>query len=151
MRRLTLLALMATASGGCFAADWLVLNGASHHFERNGQEERNYGLGLERHYSERWTGSAGIYRNSSGDASVYLASAYTPWRAYGARWGVLGGLVTGYEGKDKGQRRSDQDALTPAILGGFTAAWEGGRIGLNLIFIPAAGGVLFAQVKFPIR
>ena len=120
-----------------FADDWVVVSGVSYHFARNGQNERNTGLGREYRLTENNRLGFGAYNNSSNRFAAYLANGYTPYDCLGARCGVIGGLVTGYE---QGQK--------PAILGGFVATLERGSVGGNLIFIPAAGGVLFLQGKF---
>lgn len=119
------------------AADWLVGSGLSYHLDRNGQNELNTGIGVERALANGHRVVAGVYHNSSRRLSAYVADAYTPWPCLGARCGAILGGATGYE---QGQK--------PAVLGGFAATLERGRRGLNLIFIPAAGGVLFVQVKW---
>ena len=119
------------------AADWLVVSGISRHIERNGQNERNWGLGKEHRLTENNRLGMGFYQNSSNRLSIYLANGYTPYECLGARCGVIFGLVSGYENGQK-----------PAVLGGFAATLELGSVGMNLIFIPAAGGVFFLQAKW---
>lgn len=119
------------------AEDWLVVSGISYHLDRNGQNERNWGAGGEHRLTENNRLGYGAYKNSSNRLSIYLANAYTPYRCLIADCGVIFGLVTGYEQDQK-----------PTVLGGLAATIERGDVGLNLIFIPAAGGVAFAQVKF---
>jgi hypothetical protein len=130
-------AIAMVAIQGKTADDWLVVSGISYHLQRNGQNERNWGLGWERRLSENWNLSVGAYDNSSNRLSVYGAAGYTPYRCWIAKCGVITGLVTGYEQDQK-----------PTVLGGFAATVEGRDMGFNFIFIPAAGGVNFLQVKF---
>lgn len=133
--RLLLAAALCAASQGCFAESWFVASGISYHLRRAGQNERNWGAGFERRLAENWSVTFGLYDNSSSDDSLYAAAAWTPYRFGRIRAGSLLGLVSGYEDK-------------PGLLGGLTATIEGRRAGLNAVFIPAAGGVLFLQAKF---
>jgi hypothetical protein len=133
--RLLLAAVLFAASQGCLAEDWLVASGISYHLRRAGQNERNWGVGFERRLAENWSATFGLYDNSSSDDSAYAAAAWTPYRWGRIRAGLLGGVVSGYEDK-------------PCLLGGLTGAMEWRLFGLNAVFIPAAGGVLFLQAKF---
>jgi hypothetical protein len=114
---------------------WLTVGVRSYHVDRRGQEEWNFGAGLERRYSAAWAGGIGAYRNSSGDASLYAVAAYSAFQRGSWRFGAVGGVVSGYE----------PDAC---VLGGLMASVEGKRMGVNLIFVPGAGGVAFAQFKW---
>jgi hypothetical protein len=114
---------------------WAVVSGRSYHFERDGQLEWNIGVGIEREVNERWRWLAGGYNNSSGDASFYAAVAYLPWRFWGARAGAILGGVTGYTNHD------------PSALGGLALSLDGKTQGVNVLFVPAAGGLLFIQWK----
>ena len=117
------------------AESWAVVSGRSYHFERDGQREWNWGVGIEREVNERWRWLAGGYNNSSGDASFYTAVAYLPWRFWGARAGAILGGVTGYANHD------------PSALGGLALSLDGKTQGVNVLFVPAAGGLLFLQLK----
>lgn len=119
------------------AESWTVVSGISYHLDRNGQNERNWGLGREHRLTENNQLGYGFYQNSSNRLSIYMANAYTPYRCLIVNCGVIFGLVTGYEQSQK-----------PTVLGGLAATIERGDYGLNLIFIPAAGGVVFAQAKW---
>jgi hypothetical protein len=125
--------------GQVVAEDWLLGAGASYHFERRGQNERHLGLGFERRFSEEWrnwSAAIAFIDNSSNRLSIDAVGAYTPWQYDRARWGVMGGLATGYRDKP----------LEPIIIGGFAGAVEWKTFGLNGVLIPTK--VFFLQLKW---
>ena len=134
MRRTLLAALLAAASGGCFAETWAVASVASYHLHRAGQNEFNLGAGLERDLAERWRAVAGGYNNSSGDASFYAGAVYSHTRIGRVRLGTLVAVVTGYE-------------KSPCLLAAPVLSIEGRSLGVNFGLIPGAGGVFFLQLK----
>ena len=138
MLRILLAALLAAASGGAIAETWAVASLRSYHFDRNGQQEANYGLGIETRLAPAWYGVAGAYRNSSGDLTLYGGATRTLWRAGSVHLRAMAAAATGYE-----------RALI--VIPAAVVSFEGRHAGLNLGLIPAAGGVLFLQLKFPLR
>lgn len=108
---------------------------ASYHFKRNGQNEFNPGIGVERGVSDRWRAIGGLYHNSSNKLTVYGGATYGiahwgQWHAFS-----MGAVATGYDGNK------------PGIIGGVGLAYEGQVGGVNVILLPGAGGVLGFQVK----
>ncbi len=73
----------------------------SYHFDDDGYEEDNYGLGLSYFFKERWSATGGIFNNSYDDTSIYAGIAYSYDLCGSDEFictiGALGGLVTGYE------------------------------------------------------
>lgn len=117
--------------------DYLVSTVTSYHFDRHRDyNERNFGLGWERRYSDEWAGSLGYYRNSYDRLTVYTFASYTPWTVATWRMGVVFGVVTGY----------DEDRPSTWLTG--VATRDFGGLGLNVVFAPAA---LAFQVKWRIR
>ena len=120
------------------AETWIVGSLASYHFDRNGQNEKNLGAGIERRLDSRWGLVAGAYNNSSGDLTLYGGATRALWRAGPMHLRAMAAAATGYE---------KPLIVIPAAVVSF----EGRHAGLNVGLIPAAGGVLFLQVKFPLR
>lgn len=141
--------------GQASAEDWLLGPAFSHHFRSEGQREWHPGIGFERHFSKSLRGIFDIRQSSSNDLSIYAVGCYLPWKASGWRVGGCGGVATGYEGRAKAEaerrERTPQEALTPIIFGAFAASLERKRWGVNIGHVPAAGGVTFLEVKFPLR
>lgn len=139
MKILCLAALMAMAGGAIAGDSWLVLSGASHHFERDKKyNEQNIGLGFEEEISANWRIGAGWYRNSLYRTSVYAGATYLPLTIGPVRIGASAGLVSGYTMRP-------MPMIVPAAM------IEGRMIGLNVILIPpvrqAGGGGLGLQIK----
>lgn len=117
---LPLMALIASAQ------TFAVATVTSYHFDRSKEyNERNGGIGLERRYSDNWSGSVGYFRNSFNRDTLYLFAGYTPIRYRDWRLGVVFGGVTGYDNR-----------VSPWITG--VATRDFGRFGVNLVFAPAA-------------
>lgn len=117
---------------------WAVGSVSSYHLERRGQNERNWGLGFEAGIGAHTRAIGGAYRNSSDDTTVYAGLAHLPWQHGRLRLGGMLAAASGYEDK-------------PAVLLAAVAALEGRRAGINLGFIPAAGGVFVLQVKWKLE
>ena len=112
------------------SAEYLSLTLGSYHFDRDKDyNERNLGIGYERH-SGQWSFLTGYYKNSYYKDTVYLMAGYLPLRYENWRAGVVGGLVTGYE--------------SPFLAGGVVS-YNGRRYGLNIILAPVA---IALQVKW---
>lgn len=116
------------------ADDWMTSTVRSYHMERGkGYEEANYGIGYEKHWSDRLRLSAGIYRNSERNNSAYLA--WTSCVARSGSWllcGMAGG-VTGYSEK-----------VSPML--GAVLSYEGKEWGANVILFPNGKGDFTAGV-----
>lgn len=121
------------------AADWLVLSGASHHFQQDRRDWRqdNPGIGFERdsvaHPGLAWTG--GYFRNSYDRHTVYAGARWMPYRFGPLQLGGYALLASGYP--------------SPVLLlPGF--ALEGERIALNVVALPnlpGYSGYLGLQVR----
>ena len=138
------------------AAEWWAnANVGSYHFgDADGHlppgedfNEFNPGVGVEVQWRPVHAVSAGYFRNSVDEDSLYLLYHFTPI-ALGrhVRVGALGGLVTGYPGYRDG-------GVAPA--GGLVAKLERGRFGANLILLPPLEDVtpatLGLQLKYRFR
>ncbi len=81
----------------------LVVHGFSKHVtdidSRTGRawNERNFGLGYRRVYSDDLSVQVGAYRNSQYRVSTYAMADWTPLAVAGARLGASIGAVTGYD------------------------------------------------------
>ncbi len=130
---LILLFLMGTANAEKFE---LELHLTSHHFDDDGFEEDNYGLGLSYFFKERWSATGGIFNNSYDDTSIYAGVAYTydlcVSDTFSCTVGALGGLVTGYA--DNIDNAGD---LYPIILPEFKIGYQ--QYFLKSRFIPDLG------------
>lgn len=115
---------------------WGNLNLVSYHFGDEDEflapgqsfNQENWGGGLELQWKPRHAVSAGYYRNSVDEDSLYALYHYTPLQ-FGrfVRVGGAVGAVTGYPGYNDG-------GLAPA--GGLVAKIEGDRVGVNVIYLP---------------
>jgi hypothetical protein len=129
--------------------DWAVVSLRSYHFKRAGQNENNLGVGVEldmRLLVKDLRLSVGAYHNSSHDFSAYATAMYLPWEAGRWHFGATLGFAYGY-GKDEheGAKSTKNDNLIP--FGALVAAWEGEKYGVNILLIPAGGGVVGVQGK----
>ena len=114
------------------AQDYLVATVTSFHFDRSKDyNESNFGLGIERRYSDEWAGSVGYFKNSFYRNTVYVFAGYTPYRYGEWRYGVVVGAVTGYENN-----------VSPWITG--VATRDYGRFGVNIVL---AASAMALQVK----
>ena len=80
----------------CHSQTYVQVNGVSLH-DRSGYNEFNYGAGLEQGITDRWTVSAGWYRNSEYSGSTYAYGRYTVYKKDSWDIGVAVGAVTGYQ------------------------------------------------------
>jgi hypothetical protein len=95
--------------------------------------QENWGGGLEVQWKPRHAVSAGYYRNSVDEDSLYALYHYTPLELGRlVRVGGMVGVVTGYPGYNDG-------GLAPA--GGLVAKVEGDRVGVNVIYLPRIADV----------
>lgn len=118
---------------------WLVLSGASHHFQpdRRDWREINPGAGIEKEFTgTSWVATAGYFRNSYDRHTVYAGARWMPLELGPLRLGVFGLLATGYP---------SPVLLLPA------ASVQYGRFGANLVAIPnlpGYSGYIGMQVRF---
>ena len=136
---------------------WTVFTCCSHHFDDShpsDYEQRNVGIGGEVG-TKNLRAVGGVYRNSRRVNSVYFGGAGTvPLKRLDAstiRVGTALVLVSGYEKVDGNGRPSAELRNQPA--GGLilVGAWEGPRLGLNLLFVPKVNdnpGVVALQLKY---
>ncbi|QMU61059.1 MAG: hypothetical protein GKR92_04820 [Gammaproteobacteria bacterium] len=117
----------------------------SYHFDDDGYEEDNYGLGVSYFFKERWSATGGIFNNSYDDTSIYLGVAYTydlcSSDTFICTIGALAGLVTGYE--DNIDHAGD---LYPIILPEFKIGYQ--QYFLKSRFIPDLGDNASAVFTF---
>ena len=76
---------------------WLVLSGASHHFQpdRRDWREINPGAGIEKEFTGTpWVASAGYFRNSYDRDTWYLGGRWMPLAAGPFRFGAFGLLAS---------------------------------------------------------
>lgn len=113
------------ATSFAFADTWISATTVSYHLDRNRNfNEVNPGLGVEYGITENAKAIAGFYKNSIYKESAYAGAAWTPISiAKGLRIGVVGGIITGYR-------------LSPAPMLIPVAMLEGGRFGINVLFVP---------------
>jgi len=108
----------------------------SYHFDDDGYEEDNYGLGLSYFFKERWSATGGIFNNSYDDTSLYAGIAYSYDLCTSDNLicsiGAIGGLVTGYE--DNIDNAGD---LYPIILPEFKLGYQ--KYFVKSRFIPDLG------------
>lgn len=133
--RLLALALILV-SGVAFAGDWLTASVASYHIERHGQNQFNPGIGIEHQVGPSWRAVAGGYQNSSNNLTLYAGGVRSLYRFGPVQLGTMAALATGYSSK-------------PIPIGGPVLSIEGKHAGVNVILIPAAGGVFGLQLKVP--
>lgn len=108
--------------------DYAVTTITAYHFDQHrGYNERNFGVGLERDYSDTWGAGVGTFKNSYYRETVYAWAIYTPWDVMGWRTGALVGGVTGY----------DQGRVSGWLTG--VARRDFGRyVGVNIAIAPTA-------------
>lgn len=112
---------------------WLTFGWLSWHVDRDERKNGvNVGLGLEAEVSERWALSAGSYRNTFEENSVYGGALWRLWIAGQASAGLMFGVVNGYPHLN---RRQFSPYAFPVIQ------WHGDRIGVNLALIPPYEGM----------
>lgn len=123
---------------------WLNVGGFSRHFDRSkNHNERNLGIGLEWRTSPELSYMAGVYDNSVGKYSQYLAANWQPWSLGPVKLGAAIGLMNGYPAMKRG---GTFFAALPM------ASIEGRRFGINLGLIPSMKDVDGAVVlQFKLR
>ncbi len=95
----------------------------SYHFDDDGYEEDNYGLGLSYYFKQRWSVTGGGFNNSYDDVSFYVGVAYgydlCPSNVFACTIGAIGGIVTGY-----GDNIDNAGELWPIILPEFRLGYQ---------------------------
>lgn len=121
---------------------WLNVGGFSRHFDRSKHHnERNFGIGVEWRTSPELSYMAGVYDNSVGKHSQYLAANWQPWSLGPVKLGAAVGLMNGYPAMKRG---GTFFAALPM------ASIEGRRFGVNLGLIPSmkdVDGAVMLQFK----
>lgn len=112
----------------------------SYHFDNDGQNQANAGLGVEQVVGDRLSVIAGEYRNSISRTSVYAGLAWTPLTVWNLHAGFAAGVVSGYE-------------RHPIAMAVPMVSLERPRYGANIFIAPSlrdtSGGVGFQfKVKF---
>jgi hypothetical protein len=131
----------------CSAAQnelWVNTGGFSRHFQDNGRNETNLGLGVEYRIRDDVSVMAWQHKNSLGLRTRYVAVNYQPLQLGPIKIGASVGVMDGYPHMKNG--------------GGFFAAlpmatYEGDRFGLNFGVIPnipsqGVEGAFVLQLKF---
>ena len=123
---------------------WINTGGFSKHFENNGRNETNLGLGAEYRFRDDLSLMAGFHKNSLDLRTTYAAVNYQPFTVGSIKIGASVGVMTGYPQKNGG--------------GGFFAVlpmmtYEGTRFGANFGVIPNipsqhVEGAFVLQLKF---
>ena len=105
--------------------------------------EFNPGIGVEVQWRPVHAMSAGYFRNSVDENSLYLLYHFTPMPiGRHVRLGAIAGVVTGYPGYNDG-------GVAPA--GGLVAKIEGERFGANVILLPPLEDVTPATVGLQLK
>ncbi len=126
---------------------WLNINGKSYHFQRNGYNEQNGGLGAQIFTTDHSSWLFGHYDNSFHRPTDYLWYNYQPWKLGSTvQVGVIGGLVTGYQAHSR---------YVPSGIGGFSLTWKPFKKGsndgpflVNLVGVPGVAVVGNIGFKF---
>ncbi|MEJ2116103.1 MAG: hypothetical protein P8X88_08710 [Gammaproteobacteria bacterium] len=126
----------------------LELHLTSYHFSnRSDYEEKNYGIGITHYFKDRWGISAGVFNNSYDNTSVYLGLTYTydfcSSDSIMCSIGVIGGVVTGYEGYVSGAGE-----LRPIALPEFKFGYR--RYFIKSRFFPETGRDTSSTITFSI-
>ncbi len=124
---------------------WLTLGWLSWHVDRDERKNwLNYGLGLEAEINERWALSAGGYRNTFDETSLYAGALWRFWRDEPFSAVVMLGVVNGY-------RHVNDRGLSPCAFP--MIQWNGRKVGANLALVPPSAGktdgLVALQLKFP--
>ena len=108
---------------------WITLGGISYHTTNRdkGYNELNLGLGFEFSMTETVRGTAGFYRNSHRNDSLYYGAVWLPLTYGRAKFGLAAEMVSGYETK---QNREPVKAVLPVA----TVEWR--HFGANVLFVP---------------
>jgi hypothetical protein len=130
---------------------WLVVTAGSYHTNRDiahakNFNEANFGVGLEYKLDRNWRLSGGYYKNSYHNDTFYAGAIWLPLQSQDGvvKAGIQAGLLTGYPQYNRG--------VGPGAAG--VIMFEGKKVGLNLMFIPAAeksgSSVIGLQLKMRI-
>ena len=116
------------------ADTWITASVASYHsLERDGDRpynQNNWGLGIEYRVRPTVALTAGEYRNSFDDRSRYAGAIWTPLSWGITRFGLVGGVIDGYQGRNDGH-------FAPIVVP--TMMFEDKRLGANVIVGPNVG------------
>ncbi len=123
---------------------WLTFGWLSWHVDRDERKNGvNIGLGLEADVGKHWTLSAGSYRNTFEESSLYGGALWRLWITGQTSAGLMLGVVNGYPHLN---HRQFSPYVFPMIQ------WHGNRLGANLALIPPydgkTKGVIALQFKF---
>lgn len=131
------------------------IHGVSQHFNTDDfiYNERNWGAGYEH---DLWAGSyaevalgGGVYHNSFRNTSVYISSVLTLPREAVLQVGLIGMLVTGYDGTHRDPEGNALDlshtsAITPIVMPGLAV---GRTIQVRAAVLPAPNGFVTGQLS----
>lgn len=122
---------------------WLNPGFYSYHFQKNlDLDNNNYGIGIEYRYSNINAVTAGKFRNSNRDDSLYIGWYWQPFAIGPIRLGAVVGALDGY------RKMNDGGWFIAAIP---AASYEYRSVGANLILTPSyrdqLHGALSLQVK----
>lgn len=109
------------------SALWVNFGGFSKHFQDNGRNETNLGLGAEYRFHEDVSIMAGYHENSLRLRTKYAAVNYQPLEIGPLKVGASVGFMDGYPAMKNG---GSFFAALPMVT------WEGERFGLNFGVIP---------------
>jgi len=129
----------------CSASElWVNTGGFSKHFEDNGRNETNLGLGVEYRFRDDMSVMTGYHKNSLDLRTRYAAVNYQPFEMGPFKIGASVGVMTGYPMKNQGKGFF---AVLPMVT------YEGERFGANFGVIPNipsqhVEGAFVVQLKF---
>ncbi len=118
---------------------WLHTGALTYHLDRDADRNgNNLGIGAEYRFTEKhWIGG-GLFHNSYDDVSPYLGYAYVPWRWKNVLLGGSIGVTSNYESDDR----------RPALFFLPVIAYDWKHVGVNILLVPFANGLIGAQLKF---
>lgn len=129
----------------CEASElWINTGGFSKHFEDNGRNEVNLGLGAEYRFRDDLSVMVGYHKNSLDLRTRYAAVNYQPFEMGPFKIGASIGVMDGYPMKSEGKGFF---AVLPMVT------YEGDRFGANFGVIPDipsqhVEGAVVLQLKF---
>lgn len=123
---------------------WINTGGFSKHFQDNGRNETNLGLGAEYRFHEDMSVMVGYHKNSLSLRTRYAAVNYQPLNIGSVKIGASIGVMDGYPAVNKG---GVFFAALPMVT------YEGNRFGANFGVIPNipskhVEGAFVLQLKF---
>ena len=149
LQALVFAVLLASASESKAGDLWLHTGGVSSHASSNVRNEVNSGLGIEYRFDSEWALGLGRYKNSFNRESNYLLANWTPLDYRGLRFGLTGGLVTGYYKK----KYNLHGQAVPIILPTVDYRWQ--RASVSLMMLPplgdASAGSVMLQFKLSLK